>query len=288
MSRTLARLVAPVILASLCLQPAACAQPVSAAQPPVERRTEETLAPTIPAGPADAVVEEGQALIVDPARDTGEDVSDMTIIAATAPEHGVLRIDRGVRLIYRGRAGFRGRDRFSYTLADRDGSQILASVTVQVTPAPPRPRPGEEEIIPSRFTASSAYSGYAGLNSPRGMRDGVYDTTASMHGTRSDGEEWIMADLGETRQVTRVLIACAAATAPGGWGCNYTNTAVLEVSADGVHWRRIGSVDGATEDGPVSFDLRGQPVRKIRLSRSHAYLAVGDFRVFGPTGPQDQ
>ena len=305
MTRPFRRLLAPLILLSLGLPSVACARPGSEAQPPpaarpgpdagaqetfadgaspsVERMIEDTLTPVPPVGPADAVVEEGQSWVLEPLRGSPA-AADMTIVSATAPQNGVLRIDHGQRLIYQPRAGFRGRDRFTYTLADGEGSQVLSPVLIQVVAAPPRPRADEFEIIPRRFSASSAYSGYGGLNSARGLRDGVYDRADSMHGTRSDGDEWIMADLGEVRRVSRVLIACAAATAPGGWGCNYTNTAVLEVSSDGVRWRRVGSVDGAAEDAPVSFDLGGEPIRQIRLSRSHAYLAVGDFRVFGPAG----
>ena len=131
---------------------------------------------------------------------------------------------------------------------------------------------GEDyEIVPRRFSASPASTATSGLNSPRGLRDGVYDRAASMHGVRTDGPAWINADLGEVLQVSRVLIACAAAKAPGGWGCDAVNSAVLEVSTD-----------GATEDAPTRFNLGGEPVRHIRLSRSRGDLAVGDFRVFGP------
>ena len=288
MTRTLQSLLIPVFLAVIGLSSSAFARSDAAAQPPAERRIEETPAPVPAAGPVDEVVEDGQALILEPLRDGGPDTAGMSIVSATAPDHGALRIDRGERLIYRSRPGFRGRDRFTYTLADQEGSQVLATIAVQVTAPPPRPRVGEIEIIPRRFSASSAYADYSGLTSPRGMRDGVYDLAASMHGTRSDGVEWIMADLGEVRQVSRILIACAAATAPGGWGCTYTNAADLEVSADGVHWRGLGSVDGATEDAPVSIEVGGAPVRQIRLRRSHAYLAVGDFRIFGPVGPQER
>ena len=142
---------------------------------------------------------------------------------------------------------------------------------------------GEDyEIVPRRFSASPASTATSGLNSPRGLRDGVYDRAASMHGVRTDGPAWINADLGEVLQVSRVLIACAAAKAPGGWGCDAVNSAVLEVSTDGVRWRRVGRVDGATEDAPARFNLGGEPLRHIRLSRSRGDLAVGDFRVFGP------
>lgn len=153
--------------------------------------------------------------------------------------------------------------------------------TVQTVAILPRWNGDEYEIVPRQFSASSAHAARSGLNSPRGMRDGVFDRAASVYGDRSDGETWIVADLGEVLQVSRVVVACAAATAPGGWGCDATNSAVLEVSTDGVRWRRVGSVEGAAEGAPFSFSLGGEPVRQIRLSRSRGSLAVGDFRVFG-------
>ncbi|RZI74481.1 MAG: hypothetical protein EOP13_08535 [Pseudomonas sp.] len=138
-------------------------------------------------------------------------------------------------------------------------------------------------LIPKGYAASSEYMKYAGLSgNGAAMRDGVYDQSGSMHGTRNERDPWISMDLGAIRRVGAITLAPASSHAPGGWGSPYLNGASLERSLDGVRWTRVGIVsvrssDRKTGDGrriQMRVDARA---RYIRVSKDQGWLGVGDF-----------
>jgi hypothetical protein len=227
------------------------------------------------------VVADGESYSFDPTQDLPpSDGPRLGIVAATAPEHGMLRVDHGQSLTYTPTPGYRGPDRFTYTLSNGGGMLILMSVSVRVVAARVSLR-GYSEVIPRAFTASSNYGGYTGLTSGGGMRDGVFDSADSFHGTDTGGEQWIMARLGEPRPIAKVVVVCASHSAPGGWGCSYLNGAAVQVAASGGPWRTVGTIAGAVEDQELAVDIAGGvAVSRVRLVQSHNYLAVGDFRLF--------
>ena len=141
---------------------------------------------------------------------------------------------------------------------------------------------GASEVTAITFSASSNYGGYTGLTTPNGMRDSVYDTSNSIHGTNSESSAWVLADLGSILPLDYVWIAPASIGAPGGWGPLYLNGAIVERSNDASTWTTVGTVSGASDGVYWTSSFSGASARYVRLRMSGNYLGVGDFRVFAP------
>ena len=281
------RLTLFAVLAALATgaESASARMPAEAAAPPGVssaggwREPDEAPPPNVGQDPAIAVVEDGGRYSFDPRAALRVDERRFVVVAATAPDHGSVWIEGGARLTYVPTPGYHGLDRFSFTLSDNDGTQVVSSVAVRVVAARLSMR-GYSEVVPRAFTASSNYAGYTGLTAPGGMRDSVYNTADSFHGTQSGGDQWVMAMLDRPERVTRIVLVCAASSAPGGWGCNYLNGARVQVSGEGRGWRTIATVSGIHEDQETPIDVDAGEVSRVRLVMSGQYLAIGDFRLF--------
>ena len=145
---------------------------------------------------------------------------------------------------------------------------------------------GGNILIPSSYTYSSNYGGYTGTSgNGAGMRDSIYDTSASIHGTNSGTNEWIVMDLGSVRSITNVVVAPASANAPGGWGAQYLNGTAIDLSNDNSSWTTAHAGIGASVDGvPISVGINAS-ARYVRLRKPSGYLGVGDFYATGPAQP---
>jgi hypothetical protein len=66
------------------------------------------------------------------ANDSDSDNDELAVTAVSAPANGSVKRD-GAKVTYSPRLGFRGRDAFSYTVADGHGGNDAAQVTVCVT-----------------------------------------------------------------------------------------------------------------------------------------------------------
>jgi hypothetical protein len=134
-------------------------------------------------------------------------------------------------------------------------------------------------IIPLSYSASSSYAsyGYTGLSgNGAGMRDGVFNTLASMHGTNAGGNEWVQMDLGSTQAIGAVVVVPATANAPGGWGAINLNTAILQRSNDGVNWTSVATISGAVDDVQTIVPVNAT-ARYLRVLKPNGWLGVGDF-----------
>lgn len=110
------------------------------------------------------------------------------------------------------------------------------------------------------------------------MRDGLTTTGA---GTNS-GTEWIRADLGSAKNISRVTLRGGNIT---NWGAvaAYLNGAVIQYSLDGsTGWTTVATVSGISDAGsapPVNFDFTGVSARYWRISKT-GFLATSEFQLF--------
>lgn len=207
------------------------------------------------------------------ANDSDPDGNPLTVVSVTTPAKGVASITTGgAAVLYTAGVGQSGIDTFNYTISDGLGGTASALVTVTILGV-------GTEVIPASFSATSNYAGYTGLTTPGGMRDAVFNTSNSIHGTNSGATEIIQANLGTSQSISRIDIASASASAPGGWGALYTNGAVVDYSNDGVNWTSAGTVSGVVDGSYTSINLGGATMLYIRLIRN-GYLGMGDFRVY--------
>jgi hypothetical protein len=120
------------------------------------------------------------------------------------------------------------------------------------------------------------YGGYTGDSVPGAMRDGVFNTSASVIGT---GGGWISADLGSVQPVGRIEVAPIPASFDA-WGAYYLNSNV-EYSTNGATWTVVGPVPGPAEGTYSTVSLGGVSARYVRL-HAGSWLGAGDFKVFAP------
>jgi hypothetical protein len=139
---------------------------------------------------------------------------------------------------------------------------------------------GGTEVVPVSFSTTSNYGSYTGLTTSGGMRDGNFNSVNSIHGTQNGATEIIQANLGTSQAISRIEIASADASAPGGWGSSYTNGAVVEYSNDGVNWTSVGTVSGVVDGSYTSISLGGATMLYIRLRMTSNWLGMGDFRAY--------
>ena len=107
------------------------ASPTATASPTGAALVAPALTATTPAG----------VPVVIPVPGTGT-AGDLTVIAVTQGAEGTVVINPGgASLTYTPRFGFVGTDRFTYTIANRQGRSAIGTVTVRVVP-PAAPQPG--------------------------------------------------------------------------------------------------------------------------------------------------
>jgi YD repeat-containing protein len=195
-----------------------------------------------------------------------------SVTITTGPSNGTLSVN-GASVTYTPNAGYTGSDSFQYRAVNVAGQSAIATVSLTVASA------SGTEFTPT-YTASSTYPiAYTGLSTANGMRDGVFGSISSMHGTNNGATEFIQADLGSAQTVNHIRIASAPTSAPGGWGAAYTNGAVIEYSWDATNWFNAGTVSGVVDGSLSSFSL-GVTARYVRLRMSSNWLGLGDFQVF--------
>jgi YD repeat-containing protein len=136
-----------------------------------------------------------------------------------------------------------------------------------------------QEILPTAWTASSN-AGTTGLTAANGLRDGVYNTLASIHATQAEAGAWIKADLGSLKNVNHIEVAPASVSSVGA-GPEDLNDARLEYSADGTVWKYAATVSGAVAGATRTLTLGGVSLRYLRLSRAATgQMAIGDLKLF--------
>ncbi len=140
---------------------------------------------------------------------------------------------------------------------------------------------GPVVIIPSSYSASSNSISSTGLSGTgAGMRDAVYNSISSVHGTNGGTDEWVMMDLGSAKAVGKVVLVPINASFTGGWGPTYLNTAALERSNDGSSWTSVTTVSGTADGVKTEFAI-GATTRYLRI-RKNSWLGVGDFYALTP------
>lgn len=136
---------------------------------------------------------------------------------------------------------------------------------------------GYGEATGITWSQSSVFSGLAATAT--NMRDGLTTTGA---GTNSGGTQWIRADLGSAKNISKVTLRGGNIT---GWGvvAPYLNGAVIQYSIDGsTGWTTVATVSGISDAGsapPVDFVFTPVSARYWRISIS-GYLATSEFQLF--------
>lgn len=131
-------------------------------------------------------------------------------------------------------------------------------------------------VVPTGYTASSNAGGYTGLSGiGAAMRDGLFNTSSTIHGTNNTASEWIKMDLGTSVYLASVVLVPAHNSAPGGWGYAYLNGATVERSTDGTTWTSVGTVSSTADDVPVKLTVNAM-ARYLRVSKT-SRLGLGDF-----------
>ena len=196
----------------------------------------------------EAETEEDAPVTIDVlANDTDEEGDELTVVALGAPEHGTAEIEEDGTVTYTPSADFHGADAFTYTVADSNGGEAQASVTVTVAPVNDAPTASTitdpddgaevvvagdpESVITAAWTASEDVDG-----------DAVsYTWQASL--TEGDfGDPAFSVDTeGLSTEITTGSLAAALDDAGVGVG----ESAVL--------YHRVVSTDGeASTEGPVA------------------------------------
>ena len=143
--------------------------------------------------------------------------------------------------------------------------------------------------VDSTFVVDStqAYFGHT-ANNGNGMRDGVYQGRNSIWGSSCEDSNWIMADLGSVRTITSVDIApisfddgWLSSSWGYGWGSDYTNGAILQVSNDNANWSDVATLSGHLEGVRKTYILSAVDGRYLRVHMPSAYtcLGIGDFLI---------
>lgn len=156
---------------------------------------------------------------------------------------------------------------------------------------PPAPELDATEHIVSSFTQSSVYAGQvaasvSNMSDPNGNGDSVTGTA-----TDASGTQFIRADLGTAKTVTRIRLGGGSLSGWGGIVPTYLlgSAFLIQHSDDGSTWTTLnntfvdGTNDGASERD-VDIFVPPTTARYFRLTRS-GDIATATFRVFGYTAP---
>jgi hypothetical protein len=180
----------------------------------------------------------------------------------------------GTTFYYTPTNGFSGTDIFTYTATNPGGTSNTATIELYVVPA-------EQELIPIALAASSSLIAYnhTGLITSNGMRDGLFQADSTIHMTPFGEPGWIVADLGEVRNVTSIKVAPPLVSFTGG-GPSYLNNALIQHSTDGVSWTTVATVSGAANGAYTTINM-GVPSRYIRIYKANDSVGLGDFMLYG-------
>lgn len=127
-------------------------------------------------------------------------------------------------------------------------------------------------------TLYGGYYGHLGTHTKltSNLADAVYNTTASVWGTQSAANNSLTANFGAQVLVANVKIVPIPA-AFGGWGAQYTNNVLIQVSNDAVSWTTTNVTSGHAE-GTVTRYYVNQVAKYVKFVRQESdYLAAGDL-----------
>lgn len=130
-------------------------------------------------------------------------------------------------------------------------------------------------IMPTAWTFTYS-SIYAGVTPPTQAR--MSDGNSNTYWGSNSGANWLMADFGSPKLVSRVMLRAVPASAPGGWGVNYLNGRVVQ-SADSPSgpWTNLLTISGTSETVTTTHPLT-TPVtaQYIRISGT-GYTGASEF-----------
>ena len=148
------------------------------------------------------------------------------------------------------------------------------------------PSGGSSPITGITYTVTGTYSAnqpptyqYMNDNNANGAINGT------QWGSLSTSTEWIMADLGTVKTITKIIIGYDYLNnLPGGWGVSYTQGKTVETSIDNVNWVAQATTPtyastGST-DGLVTVVIPNVNARYIRLF-SVSWICTLEFQVWG-------
>jgi hypothetical protein len=135
-------------------------------------------------------------------------------------------------------------------------------------------------LLTATYSQSSLYSGLTAATMAN-MTNGLpLSTTATA--TNASGNEWVQADLGETKAIGRIHVA-PSISVPG-WGDGYIVGSVVEARGDGPDWTTIQTLSTMPDHKAWSISVNAN-YRYIRVRNPSSWLGIGQLAVFGPTPP---
>lgn len=162
--------------------------------------------------------------------------------------------------------------------------------TITPTPSPtPTPTVAATQLTGVTYTVSSTYTSnsaptyqYMNDNNANGSTNG------GQWGSNGGSLEFIKADLGSSKTITKIVIGYDyLVNLPGGWGPQYAGDKDIETSTDDSTWVSQGKTPlyastGST-NGLVNITISNVTARYIRIRNSGAgsYLAFLEFQVWG-------
>jgi hypothetical protein len=230
------------------------------------------------------------------APDGGEALSIQSVTQGASG--AVAIIDGGARLTYTPSANFTGSDSFTYTLSDGNGGLAVASVGVNVKPAPN----SVNYALNALGSLASASSVYANRSYPAsGAFDGNVAGAFWEQGggwnddTRDLWPDWLQVDFAGSRTINEVRVY----TLQNDFNSPVPPNAATDASAyglidydvqfwDGSEWQTVpgGQVRGNTRAMKVVSGLN-ITTTKMRVfvtgARAH-YSRVVEFEAYGPSG----
>lgn len=113
--------------------------------------------------------------------DEHPDGDDLMVVLQSAPSHGTLSVGEGARtLTYRPSASFTGEDQFTYQASDGSMNSNTATVTIEVTRAPPDDATEADELDPrvvriceAELASESLCDTYLGGQLPPSVQSGI-------------------------------------------------------------------------------------------------------------------
>ena len=126
------------------------------------------------------------------------------------------------------------------------------------------------------YTQSSTYPGTTAANYT-GMNDGTASGAGAQAATSSsDSDSWIVADVGATRYISKIVIGYDYLTnLPSGWGVTYTEGVPVEGSNNGTTWTTISTTPTYASTGSVNGLVTININAAYRYIRLHGGVASG-------------
>ncbi len=221
-----------------------------------------------------AATEQDTPVVIDVlANDSDVEGEPLNVTSITQPANGSVVNNGDGTVTYTPGAGWSGTDSFSYTIADTEGGQASATVSIEVAP-------GGQIEGPLSITDVTA-SSWENSNIPANTIDGDLSTRWSAKG---DGQ-WLQYDLGSQQTVEAVHIA---------WLRGDRRVALFEIqiSPDGANWTTVfnGQSDGTTA-GLEANSFAAMTGRYVRIvghgNTSNAWNSIAEVEIHGRVAETD-